>query len=138
MPHIASFVEWCETAVHRNEPPPQMFQTRHRKPNPAHLDTHRIQTRRSLVPENEYSLHVYVVVWHEKSTQAGDDGLEHPVYLAAFRLTNLWDDKEEVIGLRADVALPQIQQIHVVGKGLSSFYLHQDSGGPDRAEVVRS
>ena len=41
---------------------------------------------------------------------------------------SLWDEKEEIGGFRAQVALPEVQKVHVVDRGLASLDFEDDPG----------
>jgi hypothetical protein len=48
------------------------------------------------------------------------------------------DDQEQMIGFSTDVALPQVEQIHVVRQGLAAFNLEKDASAANGSKPIWS
>ncbi len=82
--------------------------------------------RTASIPEDVQSPNVSVVAGAEERLHSIDDrdvlaARTHARVLTKF----LRHHKEEVVGVLAKMALPEVKEVHVVDGGFASFHLHQ-------------
>jgi hypothetical protein len=89
------------------------------------------------VPKQAQPAHVRVLPRQEELRQAACDA---DVFLlwghSIVVLQRFGDEEEEVGGGAGDVALPEVEQIHVVGGGFAAFDFEQDADAVQVHEVV--
>src|SRR5205085_1939429 len=89
------------------------------------------------IAEQKQPADVRVVLNVEERGETSAYGCELPASRHGLVLPELLRNQEkEVVSVRADVALPEVEQVHVVDRGLASLDFEDDAGLAHRHEVI--
>src|SRR5688572_25452701 len=90
------------------------------------------------IAEQVHSIDVDVVPRLEERCQSLANVAEVPDSPTPGARAELWDHQEQIGSMHTDVALPQVEEVHVVGRRLPALDFEQDASVADPAKVVRT